>query len=390
MHRVKVLLVVLLLPLGFVGGYLVGARFGDSAARLSNSQRASAQNVSKLQQTILGELQARYYKRVDVAKLGLAGIDGMLASLKDPWTEYLTPQEMRQFTEVTEGKYSGVGASLEKKDNKLLITVVFDGSPAQAAGLRPGDQIVAVDGRPTADLSLQSSIAFIKGKAGTSVTLQVLPAAGGALRSLTLVRRRIDIPLTSVKMLTSGGRKVVYIELSQFSSGAGAQVAADVRKGTRDGATAVILDLRDNGGGLLSEAVDVASDFVASGPIVSTQGLHSPKEVLKAEGGHVTSLPVVLLVNGFTASASEIVTGALQDYHRAFVIGVRTFGKGLVQNIVNLPGGAALKLTTAIYLTPDGRDINQRGITPDEVVKDDLKAPGDEQLQAALRYLAAQ
>jgi carboxyl-terminal processing protease len=389
MRKVKVLLVVLLLPLGFVGGYLVGTRFGDNSAQLSSSQKASAQNVSQLQQKIIEELQTHYYKPVDVAKLGLAGIDGLLASLKDPWTEYLTPQELQQFTELTQGKYSGVGASLEKKDKKLLITAVFDGSPAQKAGLKPGDQIVAVDGRLTADLSLQSSIASIKGKAGAPVTLQIVPAAGGAPRSVTMVRRQIDIPLTTVKMLTIGGRKVAYIELSQFSSGAGAQVAADLRKGTRDGATAVIFDLRDNGGGLLSEAVDVASDFIASGPIVSTQGIHSPKEVLKAEGGHVTSLPVVLLVNGFTASASEIVTGALQDYHRAFVIGTRTFGKGLVQNIVTLPGGAALKLTTAMYLTPDGRDINKRGIAPDEVVKDDTKAPGDEQLRAALQYLAA-
>jgi len=389
MRIVKVLLVAILLPLGFAGGYLVGGRFGADTAALTGAQRASAQHVSQLQEKIIEQLQARYYKRIDVAKLGLASIDGMLASLKDPWTVYLTAEEMRQFTEVTEGKYSGVGASLEKKDQRLLIVTVFDGSPAQKAGLKPGDQIIAVDGRPTADLSLQSSIAYIKGKAGTTVTLRVVPADGGKPRAVTIVRRQIHIPLTTAKTLTSSGRRVAYIELTQFSEGAGAQVAADLRKAVRDGASAVVFDLRDNGGGLLTEAVDVASDFIVSGPIVSTQGLHSPRQVLKAEGGHVTLLPVVLLVNGFTASASEIVTGALQDYHRAVVVGTRTFGKGLVQNIVNLPGGAALKLTTAIYLTPNGRDINKRGITPDELVRDNPKKPGDEQLQAALRYLAA-
>lgn len=388
MRTVKVLLAVLLLPLGFVGGYLVGTGFGSGTIHLSSSQKASAEHVSRLQQKIIEELQTRYYREVDVGKLGMAGIDGMLAALDDPWTQYLTPAEMSSFTELTEGKYDGVGAGLEKKQGKLFITHVFPGSPAQRAGLKAGDEIVSVDGHAVAGLSLEAIIARIKGKAGTRVTLGIVPASGGGERSVTVVRGEINIPLTTEKMLRAGGRKVAYIDLSQFAEGAGRQVTRELRKATKAGARAVIFDLRDNGGGLLTEAVDVASDFISSGPIVITQGLHSPKTVYRANGGHVTNLPVVVLVNGNTASASEIVTGALQDHRRAYVVGTRTFGKGRVQNLVSLPGGAALRLTTAVYLTPKGRDINERGIVPDKLVRDLPERPGDEQLQAALQYLA--
>ena len=389
MRLVRTLLVALLLPLGFVGGYFVGTRLSDNSVHLSSGQKQSAENAGKLQQKVIEELQQHYYKKVDVGKLSRAGVDGLLQSLQDPWTVYFTPAEMRLFTEQTEGKYSGIGAALEKKKDKLFIAAVFDRSPAKKAGLRAGDEIISVDGEVTEGLSLEASIAKIKGPAGTKVTLRIR-TVGGQPRTLTITRQEISIPLTDSKLLTAGAEKVGYVELSQFADGAGRQVGAALRRMVQKGAGWIIFDLRNNGGGLLTEAVDVASDFIRSGTIVSTQGLHSPKEILKADGDVVTRLPVVLLVNGYTASASEIVSGALQDYHRAHLIGTRTFGKGLVQNVYSLPGGAALKITTAVYLTPAGRDINTRGIAPDLVVKDDEKTTADEVLQAALRYIAAQ
>jgi carboxyl-terminal processing protease len=391
MRTIKTAIIVLLLPLGFLGGYFVSNHANaDNTIHVSNGQKKTAQRAAQLQQKIIEYLQGRYYRAVDVNKLGQAGVDGMLKSLNDPWTEYLSPSLVRWFQQDLQGTYTGIGATLELKGTNLLIKSVFDGSPVQTAGLGAGDHILSVDGRPTAGLSLVANIAHIKGTAGTKVTLVVQPAAGGAERTVTLTRKEIAIPLTIHRMLRAGSVRVGYVALSQFSDGAGAQVHAALGDLIAKGAKWIVFDLRDNGGGLLSEAVDVASDFMKTGEVVSTQGLHSPKSVLNVTGNHATSLPVVLLVNGNTASASEIVSGAMQDHHRAFLIGTKTFGKGLVQNILVLPDGAALKITTAIYLTPDGRNINKLGIRPDDVVTDNSKTKADEVLQAALKYIVAQ
>jgi carboxyl-terminal processing protease len=390
MRTLRALAIVLLLPLGFAGGYLAHATLHrDNTIHISAVQQASAQSAAELQQKIIEDLQGRYYRAVNVTALRQASIDGMLKSLNDPWTEYLTPAEVRAFNTEIQGTYSGIGAVLEKKGEKLIITAVFDGSPAKRAGLGAGDQILSIDGKATAGLALEVNIAHIKGPVGSKVTLVVAPASGGARRTVVLTRKEIAVPLTQRKMLRAGARRVGYIKLSQFADGAGAQVHQALQAVVAAGAKWIILDLRDNGGGLLSEAVNVASDFLKSGVVVTTQGLHSPKDVLDAESGLATSLPVVVLVNGYTASASEIVSGALQDHHRAYLIGTRTFGKGLVQNILPLPGGAALKLTTAIYLTPNGRNINKRGIQPNLVVADNPKTKVDEVRQAALNYIAS-
>jgi carboxyl-terminal processing protease len=390
MRTMKTAIIVLLLPLGFLGGYLIGHRpTGDNTVQLSSGQKTAAQHAAQLQQKIIEYLQGRYYRAVDVNKLEQSGITGMLKSLNDPWTEYLSPSLVRWFEQDLQGTYTGIGATMEMKGTKLLVKSVFTGSPAQTAGLAAGDHVISVDGRPTAGLSLVANIAHIKGAAGTKVTLVVQPAGGAAQRTLTLTRKEIAMPLTVHRMLHAGSVPVGYVALSQFATGAGAQVQAAVSDLTAKGARWIVFDLRDNGGGLLSEAVKVTGDFLRSGVVVSTEGLHWAKQVLDVTGNHPTSLPVVILVNGNTASASEIVSGALQDHRRAFLIGTKTFGKGLVQNILALPGGAALKITTAIYLTPDGRNINKLGIRPDRVASDNLKTKADEVVQAALKYIAA-
>ena len=325
---------------------------------------------------------------MNVDKLSQAGITGLLHSLHDPWTVYMSPQESQGLEEETQGSYSGVGAALEKKGDTLLITRVFDGSPAQKAGIKAGDSIVAVDGEPTKGASLQADVDRIQGKDGTQVKLQVRSGVSGKVRDLTITRRQIAIPETRTHMYRAGAEKVGYVQLFQFASGVGSTVHKDIAQLQSQGAQWIIFDLRYNGGGLLSEAVNVASDFLSSGVVVSTKGLHSPAETFDAYSGSATSLPVIVLVNGFTASASEIVTGALKDHHRATVIGTRTFGKGLVQNIIPLPGDASLKITTAAYFTPNGQNINKKGIEPQVVVSDNPKTKRDEQLQAALHYIA--
>lgn len=383
----RTLVVILLVALGFLGGYFAGWYLhGENVAGLSPTGATSAKEAGALQQRIIEELQERYYKPVDAAKLSEAGVRGTLKSLDDPYTVYLSPQEMRAFKETESGEYSGIGASLEKTKQGLLITNVFDGSPAAGAGLKPGNVIVTVDGHETAGPAIDVSIARIKGDEGTRVRLGVRRKGATQVDEVVVVRRRIEIPETRTRMVVAGGEKVGYIQLFEFGGNAARDVRRDVRELQSKGARAIILDLRYNGGGLLSQAVDVTGIF-ATGVVTSTQGLHSPLEVLKADGPVATRRPLVVLVNGYSASASEIVTGALQDHDRAEIVGTTTFGKGLVQSIVPLDGGSALKLTTAIYRTPDGTNINKKGITPDVTVRDDPKTEKDEQLTAALAYL---
>ncbi len=388
MRALRTIVVVFLVALGFLGGYFAGWYLhGENVPRVGATPQGVAQGGGSLQQRIIEELEARYYKAVDASKLSQAGINGVLKSLNDPYTVYLSPQQTSALQETIGGQYVGIGAALEKVKLGLVLTNVFAGSPAAAAHLRPGDIIVTVDGQSTAGAPIDTSIARIKGKAGTVVKLAVKPKAGGPVKLVSVARRRIVVPETRMQMDKAGGKKVGYVQLYEFGGFAARDVRADVQALAKRGAQAFILDLRYNGGGLLTQAVDV-TDVFQTGVVTSTKGLHSPLDVLRAVGPVATTKPLVLLVNGYSASASEIVTGALKDHHRAEVIGTRTFGKGLVQSIISLGGGAALKLTTAVYLTPDGTNINKKGITPDIVVTDNPRTKKDEQLQAALKYLA--
>jgi carboxyl-terminal processing protease len=391
MRALRTIIVVLLVSLGFLGGYFAGWYLhGENTVRLSPSAQTSAKEAGKLQQRIIEELQGRYYRPVNVNKLSTAGVNGTLKSLKDPYTVYLTPREVQDFKEKERGSYSGIGASLQKTKDGLVITSVFDGSPAKAAGLAPGDIIQAVDGKSTKDTSIETSISRIKGEEGTTVVLTVQPEdAKQQPKEVKVVRKTIEIPETSKRIINDKGTKVGYVQLYEFGGLAGRDVRQNVTELEKKGAEWFILDLRYNGGGLLTQAVDVTGVFQA-GLVTSTAGLHSPKEELTATGPVATDKPMVVLVNGFSASASEIVTGALKDHDRATIIGTKTFGKGLVQSIVDLGNGAALKLTTAVYLTPDGTNINKKGITPDIIAPDKPKTKPDETLQRALQYIAAQ
>lgn len=390
MRALRLVIVVLLVSLGFLGGYFAGwFLHGENTVRLSPTQHTSAREAGRLQQKIIEELQGRYYRPVDVDKLSQAGLNGMLESLNDPYTAYLTPKEVKEFEEKERGSYSGIGASLQKTEDGLVITAVFEGSPAKAAGLVPGDIIQSVDGKSTRTTSIETSISRIKGKEGTSVTLTVRPKGGEQAKELKVVRKTIEIPETDSRIINDKGTRVGYVQLYEFGGFAGRDVREDVEELTAKGAQWFILDLRYNGGGLLTQAVDVTNVFQA-GLVTSTAGLHSPKEELEATGPVATRKPMIVLVNGYSASASEIVTGALKDHGRATVVGTKTFGKGLVQSIVDLGNGAALKLTTAVYLTPDGTNINKKGIAPDIVAPDKPKTKPDDALQAALRYIARQ
>ncbi len=383
MHATRRLLAVVVVAFAFAAG------FGLATLLARGGSTASARGQADLYRQVLQDLQRDYYRPVDVSRLGRAGITGLLASLHDPYTVYFTPQQANAFRQELSGTYTGIGTAVDTRGGRLTVTQVFPGSPAALADVRPGEMIVTIDGMPTAGKPVSASVARIIGPAGTLVRLQLRRSGVAGLIDLTLTRRKISPPLTSSRLIDDQGTKVGYVSLSAFAQGAGAQVGRAVASLQKRGAQRLVFDLRNNGGGLVDEAVKVASDFLPAGKVVvTTRGLHQPKEVLKTSGGNPTSLPLVVLVNGNTASASEIVTGALQDYRRATVIGTKTFGKGVVQTVLPLPGGASLKITIAAYLTPLGRNINHKGIEPSIVVVQKPHVGADQALPRALRFIA--
>jgi carboxyl-terminal processing protease len=383
--RTRRLLAILTIVLAFVAGFGLATllnRFGTTAG-------VSGQTA--LYRQVLQDLRRDYYRPVDTAKVGQAGIAGLLGALHDPYTVYFTQAEAKAFSQELSDSYSGIGTAVDTKAGRPVVTQVFPGSPAARAGIVPGEVIVTVDGASTAGKSVDAVVSRIVGPAGTQVRLQLRRSGVASLVDVTLTRSKISRPLTSSRLVTDHGVKVGYVSLAAFAQGAGQQVGKAVAALQKRGAQSLVFDLRDNGGGLVDEAVNVAGDFLPAGKVVvTTQGLHAPRTVLKTRGAHPTSLPLVLLVNGNTASASEIVTGALQDHGRATVIGTRTFGKGVVQTVLPLRGGASLKITIAAYLTPNGRNINHKGIEPTIVVAQPSHSKVDMALQRALRFIAAE
>ena len=378
------LVAVAMLVLAFLSGFAV-AKGLDRARREHRLPAARPTGTARSSRTC----ERNYYKPIDVAKLGQKGIDALLASLHDPYTVYFSPQQAKQFGQELSGSYTGIGVAVDVKSGRLTVTKVFPGSPAASAGITPGEVIVSVNGAPTAGQPASADVARITGPAGTTVRLQLQRTTKPRRVTLTLTRRAISLPLTTSRLLSDHGTKVGYVSLSSFAKGAGARVHDAIAALQRRGAQWIVFDLRDNGGGLVSEAQSVASDFLPAGKVVvTTQGAHSAKDVIKTTGGTPTTLPLVVLVNGNTASASEIVTGALQDYGRGTVIGSKTFGKGVVQTVLPLSGGAELKITVASYRTPLGRDINHKGIEPSIVVAGQATKGKDPALARALRFIA--
>ena len=341
----------------------------------------------------IGVIQRDYYRPIDRGKLLDDSLGAAVKSLNDQFSNYFSPKDYSSFREATQGQFEGVGMTVEQAPRGLKVMTVYDGSPADRGGLRPGDLITEVDGRSIAGASSEASTARIKGPAGTSVTLTVV--SGKKQREVRLRRAQVDIPVVESSMVRADGRKIAHVRLAGFTSGAHGEVSQAVHKLLRQGAKGVVLDLRDNGGGLLNEAVLVSSIFIPDGKIVSTRGRARPERVYEATGGAIpTSVPVVVLVNRQSASASEIVTGALQDRKRATVVGTRTFGKGVFQEIEQLSNGGALDITVGEYFLPSGRNIGGGGvakgdgIAPDVRARDNPNTKPDEALRVAARTVA--
>jgi carboxyl-terminal processing protease len=337
-------------------------------------------------------IQDDYVRHVPKGKLADAAIKGMVSSLGDQFSNYFTPEEYARYQEVTESRFSGVGLNVVGVDEGLRVTRVYDGSPAKRAGLKPGDLIVEVDGKSLKGVAEETAVARVKGPSGTQVRLTVQRDKKKLERTLT--RATVSIPVVESRMLRDDGDKVGYVALASFSSGAHAEVYAAVRKLRKEGAKALVFDLRGNPGGLVREAQLVASGFIPEGTVVSTRGRAVNPQTLKATGDPVAGrLPMVVLVDRGTASSAEIVTGALKDTDRAEVVGTRTFGKGVFQEVVPLENGGALDITVGQYFTPNGTNLGKglkpgQGVRPEVEAEDDPKTAPDEAIDAGLKALA--
>ena len=344
---------------------------------------------------VLDMLQKDYYRPLNRSQLVNKGLAGMVASLDDPYSHYYDPTDYQGFLNEDNPHLSGIGVDVQAESRGLLVDDVFPGSPAAKAGLQRGDVIVAVGSTSLASRPASFGSALIKGRAGTRVTLSVL--RGKKRRTVTLSRADIVVPVAAGQIVDYHGVKLGALTLTQFVDGAGPELKAQVQKVLKQGARGLILDLRDNPGGLLNEAVNVASIFIPDGTIVSTDGRAQPRQVYVAKGGAIaTSIPMVVLVNRGTASAAEIVTGALHDRGRAKVVGTRTYGKGVFQEIEPLPNGGALDFTVGEYFTPNGTNLGGGGVKEGTGIKPDIYAdtkPGaktDTAFTVAERTVAAE
>jgi carboxyl-terminal processing protease len=339
-------------------------------------------------------IEKDYYRKVDRKQLLNKALGSAVDSLDDRFSAYFNPKEYRSFNEATQGEFEGVGMNVEEVPRGLRVLTVFKGSPAAKGGLEPGDEITAVNGHSLRGASSEQATTRIKGRAGTGVTLTVVTGKRDP-REIELKRARVDVPVVESRMTRSGDEKVAYVKLSSFTSGAHGEVGKAVRGLVGKGAKSVVLDLRNNGGGLLNEAVLISSIFIPEGKIVTTRGRSRPERVFEATGNSIsTKIPVAVLVNDQSASASEIVTGALKDRHRATVVGTRTFGKGVFQEIKQLSNGGALDITVGEYFTPSGKNLGGggpkkgAGITPDVKAQDIEKTKRDEALDVAVKTVA--
>ena len=332
-------------------------------------------------------VQQKYVHPVDSSQLTDDALKGMLSRL-DPHSSYMTRAEFRESMDDMNGQFSGVGLKITDHDGVLTVLSPIDGTPAAQAGVQPGDEIVSVDGQSTHGVDLMEVVRKIRGKPGTTVKLTIVSGERPPFE-VPLTRQIIEVHSVTSRLEPD---HIGYVRISEFGADTPKELRHAVSKLKQDAGgrlSGLVLDLRDDPGGLLSSAVDVSGDFLSGGTVVSIHGRNSSDNrsfKAPAAGTLLPETPMVVLVNGASASASEIVAGALQDRHRATVMGTQSFGKGSVQTIIPIKGHGAMRLTTALYYTPSGRSIQEDGITPDVVVE----APKDEQVANSLVWREAQ
>ena len=382
---------------GFLGGLVAGAvlavvllaTIGPLADLLPTSDDGESRTDEARR-----IIEDSYFRPTDASKLENASIDAMVRSISkandDKFSHYFDPAGYRRFQASTSGEFSGIGLGVADDRRGLRVSQVYADTPAQRAGIDVGDLIVAVSGASIAGVPSAEAAARIKGPPGTKVSITVVDGGSGERREIEVERANVRIPAVVSRLKRSGGERIGYVYLRTFSRGAHGELRDAIEKLDEGGAEGLVLDLRENGGGLLDEAVLVESIFQEDGPVVTIQGRARDEQTLDAAGGALDPGPMVVLVDGNTASASEIVTAALKENDLATVIGTRTYGKGVFQEVIPLDAGGALDITVGEYLTADGTSILGKGVVPDERIKDTDPTDGDTVLDAGLEQVASE
>jgi carboxyl-terminal processing protease len=339
------------------------------ASKPARSQTPLPWEQVRLFADVMQLVKQDYVKPVDDATLINNAISGMLSGL-DPHSAFLDKNDYQQMQIITTGEFGGLGLDVTQQDGAVVVISPIDGTPAAQAGVKSGDIILQVNGTSLDGMNLDNAVALMRGKPGTAVTLTILRHGAAKPLEFKLVRTEVHMASVRSRLLQPG---YAYVRISQYSQDTGDGVIKAVRALTRENhgpLKGLILDLRNNPGGLVDAAVDVSNAFLNAGIIVSAKGRAADSNFVRraTPGDILAGAPLVVLVNGGTASAAEINAGALQDNHRALILGTQTFGKGSVQTVIPLPDGAAIKLTTSLYYTPSGHSIQAEGIRPDIVV----------------------
>jgi len=336
-------------------------------------------------------MKSKGYQVPSETSATIGALNGLLQSNGDTHSRYMPASEFKSYSEELDGQFAGIGVLLREDDGRVSVGEVYKRTPASKAGIKIGDSFSVIKGKKSDDWTVEQVQKLVKGKEGTKVTVTMIRPSekkGGKSTSYTVTMTRAMITYPNTQSSVKNG-DVGYIRLGQFNNLASSEVEKEIKSVTKKGATSIVLDLRENPGGLLKEAVNTASLFVKSGVVVKTESRgNKTTEVLKTTGNQVTKLPLVVLIDKNSASASEIVSGCLQDYGRATLVGTKSYGKGSVQAQYPMSDGSAVILTIEHYKTPKGHDINGIGLTPDITVKmnvnDQMKSKTDTQLKRAL------
>jgi carboxyl-terminal processing protease len=392
----------LILALGvlvFAGGYETAkVRLGKSDNQIiqrftSNSGEGAvnAADFSKFWE-VWKRLENSYVdpSKLDYAKMTWGAMEGLAQSLEDPYTQYLPPKENKQASEDLNGAFFGVGIELGYKDETLAVISPITGSPADKAGVKAGDLILHIKDEKkeldidTRGMTLPTAVSHIRGDKGTPVVLTMYRDGGAKSFDITIVRDEIVVPSVELTFVQKEGKKIAHLELHKFGGRTDKEWMAKIAEIVAAKPAGVVLDLRNNPGGYLDGAIFVSSEFLSSGVVVKQEGRKSSETYSVDRKGNLTTIPLVVLVNKGSASASEITAGALQDAKRAQIVGTQSFGKGTVQEVQDLSDGSSLHVTVAKWILPSGRWIGKEGITPDVAVEDNLEtADIDEQLDKA-------
>lgn len=387
-------LAMLLVGLGV--GILVGRNTPTGAGALPGRPAMAAPAPAELgdvYQSIYNDITKRYLRREDVTdeKLAYGSIRGMVDALGDQYSYFLTPSEYKDFAEDLQGVLTGIGAELQEVDGRVTVITPLRGSPAERAGLRTGDVIVQVDGENVMEKHFLEVVRSIRGAEGSTVQLTVLKKATDAepeaLKELSIKRERITIPSVIVDAKTYEDKDIAVMTINQFGDSTVAEFQTEVSKLLLQQPAGLVLDLRNNGGGYLEASVEIANEFIRKGMIVEAVDAHDVRTLAEySDGqGRLLDMPLVVLINEGSASAAEILAGALRDHKRATTVGQTTFGKGTVQDVQEYSDGSALRLTIANWHTPGGQSLGESGITPDVAVElPSDAAQGDTQMKAAI------